>query len=137
MIERSFLDTNVLVYAFDEDSPEKQKRAQLLLERAAVGQAWISPQVLQEFYVATTRKLARPLTHEDAERAVAGLAALPVASVDESSVLAAIARVGRLSISLWDAMIVQAAVESGCRVLLTEDMQHDQEIDGVRISNPF
>ncbi len=58
-------------------------------------------------------------------------------SVDESSVLAAIARAGGLSISLWDAMIVQAAVGSGCRVLLTEDMQRGQEIDGVRISNPF
>ena len=138
MIERSFLDTNLLVYVFDDDCPEKQARAQSLTREAmATGLGRISTQVLMEFYVASTRKLKRPLSHADAELAVTGFATLPVVCVDERSVRTAVARAGRHSLSLWDSMIVQAAVESGCRTLLTEDMQHGREIHGVRVQNPF
>jgi len=138
MSERVFLDTNVLVYVFDGDSQAKQAEAQRLLRSAATrGQACISTQVLQEFYVVTTRKLARPLSHDEAARALIGFAALPVVQVDAKSVMAAVARSGRQSISLWDAMIVQAAIESGCHAILTEDLQHGQEMDGVTIVNPF
>ena len=137
MTERAFLDTNVLVYVFDDDAGPKQERAQSILADAASGGHVVSTQVLQEFFVVATRKLERPLKHEDAADAVAALARLPVANLDAASVLAAIDRVGRHALSLWDALIVQAAVESGCTRLLTEDLQDGQVIDGVRVEDPF
>lgn len=138
MTERSFLDTNVLVYAFDDHEPAKQDIARRLL-REAVMEGWgrTSVQVLQEFYVTATRKLRPPLPHEDAQEAVAQFAELPLIPVDEGSVLSAVARCGRESISLWDSMIVQAAAEGGCRQLLTEDLQDGRLLGGVRITNPF
>jgi predicted nucleic acid-binding protein len=130
MADRAFLDTNVMVYAFDGDAGTKQETAQrILAEAPAEGRYVLSAQVLQEFFVVVTRKLERPVAHEDAARAVA--------QADAASVLAAIDRVGRLGMSLWDALIVQAAVESGCTRLLTEDLQDGQVIDGVRVENPF
>jgi predicted nucleic acid-binding protein len=136
--ERTFLDTNVLVYVFDADAASKQERAQrILAEAPAEARYVLSAQVLQEFYVVVTRKLDRPLAHEDAAQAVRALSQLPVAQADASSVLAAIDRVGRLGMSLWDSLIVQAALESGCTRLLTEDLQDGQVVDGVRVENPF
>lgn len=138
MTERTFLDTNVLVYVFDADAPSKQERARgILVAAARSGLGVVSTQVLQEFYVAVTRKLGRPLSHADAEQAVRGLAELPVASVDTSTVLTAVGRAGGHQLSLWDALIVQTAIESGSTRLFTEDLQDGRVFDGVRIENPF
>lgn len=138
MAERTLLDTNVLVYAFDDDEPAKQRRARDILRDAGrTGGYVFSTQVLSEFYVVVTRRLARPLAPADAERAVGSLAELPVTPVDRHSVVAAVARSRAHSISLWDALIVQSAVESNCTRLLTEDLDAGSEIDGVRIENPF
>lgn len=138
MSERSFLDTNVLVYVFDGDAGQKQTTAQRILTEAAhSGRHVLSTQVLQEFYVTVTRKLARPLPHVDAARTVAALAKLPVAQLDADSILTAIERADAHQLSLWDALIIQAAVESGCARLLSEGFQEGQTIDGVRIENPF
>jgi predicted nucleic acid-binding protein len=80
---RRFFDTNVLVYLFDASAPRKKARAQELLKQAVgEGLALLSTQVLQEFFVAVTRKLLAPLTHEQAERAVRDLAKLPTAQID-------------------------------------------------------
>jgi predicted nucleic acid-binding protein len=134
----SFFDTNILVYLFDGDAPDKRSRAQELLEReVAGGRAILSTQVLQEFYVAVTRKLSEPLSAEVAEQAVRDLAALPVTQVDARMVLSAIGRSRSMKFSFWDALIIEAALASGARRLLTEDLQHGQEIEGVRIENPF
>jgi len=138
MSERVFLDTNVLVYVFDGDAGPKQEIARRILTEAAdSGRHVLSTQVLQEFYVTVTRKLARPLAHLDAAKTVAALAKLPVAQLDGDSVLAAIERADARQLSLWDALIIQAAVESGCTRLLSEDLQDGQTIDGVCIENPF
>jgi len=138
MSERVFLDTKVLVYVFDRDAGAKQAVAKrILAESARSGRYVLSTQVLLEFYVVVTRKLARPLSHADAALTIAALAKLSVTQLDADSVLAAIARVGRRQVSIWDALIVQAAIESGCTKLLTEDMQHGQTIDGVSVENPF
>lgn len=135
---RSFFDTNILVYLFDQDAPDKQRLAQLLLQsEGGKGTAVLSTQVLQEFYVTVTRKLAHPLSPEDAERAVQKLVMLPVTQVDASLVLAAIRRSQALRFSFWDALIVEAAIVSGAQRLLTEDLQHGQRIDGLEIHNPF
>jgi len=134
----AFLDTNVLVYLFDTGAPAKQRRAQEILEgETRDGRVLLSTQVLQEFYVAVTRKLAKPLDGESAERAVHDLAALPTVQVDTPMVLSAVARSRRERLSFWDALIVESAVAGRAGRLLTEDLQHGRVIDGVRIENPF
>lgn len=138
MTDRSFLDTNVLVYLFDRDSRAKQQRArEVLEEEAAGGNGVISTQVLQEFYVSVTRKLAEPLEPEAAFEAARALSLLPVVQVGIDTVLAAILKAQAAQLSFWDALIVQAAVEGGCKRVLTEDLEHGRVIDGVRIENPF
>ena len=105
MTDPVFLDTNLIVYVFDDDEPAKQEVARTVLASSTrEGTARISIQVLQEFYVAVTRKLQRPLSHTEAEAAVVGLSALPVVSMDEQSVMTAVSRCGRESISLWDSV---------------------------------
>jgi len=133
-----FLDTNVLVYMFDADASEKQARAQRLFEQLAHEcRILISTQVLQEFYVITTRKLAVPLTSLEAERAVRDLAALTLIPIDTQIILAAIKTSNRYHFSFWDGLIVQAARVGGARILYSEDLQDGQVIDSLRIQNPF
>ncbi len=135
---RAFFDTNVLVYLFDEDAPANKARAQKLLEEeVSRGQAVLSTQVLEEFYVSVTRKLAEPLESEMAERAVRDLAALPLIQIDAQMILAAIRRSRDLQLSFWDALIIEAAITSGADRLFTEDLRHGQQIESVRIENPF
>ena len=135
---RSFLDTNVLVYAVDEDVPRKKEAADRLIEEEALaGRAILSTQVLQEFYVVSTRRLKRPLSPERAERAVRALATLPVVPIDPRIILAAIARVHRMTVSFWDALIIDAATAGGATTLYSEDLQDGLEIDGLTIRNPF
>ncbi len=135
---RTFFDTDVLVYLFDSDAPDKRALARSLLRQEAdAGRAAVSTQVLQEFFVTVTRKLAVPVGHEQAERAVRSLAELSVVQSDVGLVLAGIELTRRLQISLWDALIVGAALQSGSTVLYTEDLQHGQRIDGLTVANPF
>ena len=136
MSGRAFLDTNVLVYLFDRDTPAKQRRAREVLETEG-GSAAVSTQVLQEFYVTVTRKLGQPLAEKDAEAAVRDLAALEVVPVDTPLVLAAIARSRGDRISLWDALVVESALHAGCRRLLTEDLQDGRLFGRIRVENPF
>lgn len=133
-----FLDTNILVYLFDSGSPVKQKRAREIVdEHARTGRALLSTQVLQEFYVAVTRKLTKTLDEATAERAVHDLAVLPTVRIDIPMILAAVARSRCGHFSLWDALIVEAAIAGGARRLYSEDLQHGRTIEGVLIENPF
>jgi predicted nucleic acid-binding protein len=135
---RTFFDTNVLVYVFDRDSPDRSRRAhELMREHVASGGLLISTQVLQEFYVSITRKLARPLPEDAALAALRRLATLPTVQVDGRLVLEAARRSQVLRLSFWDTLIVQAALEGGATRLLSEDLQHGRSIDGVAIQNPF
>ena len=134
--ERRFTDTNVLVYLFDADSPGKQARAQELLH-----DEWdrlvVSVQVLGEFYVTVTRKLARPLAAGAAAQAVDAFCRLRVEAIHPAMVRSAVSRSRSTRLSYWDALIVESALSAGAGVLFTEDLQHGQEIDGLRIVNPF
>ncbi len=135
---RSFFDTNVLLYLFDNSEPEKKSRAQEVTEQEIqANRAVLSTQVLQEFYVNATRKLASPLPPEVAEARVRDFSQLPLVRVDAPMILAAIERSHRMSFSFWDALIVEAALSTGADRLLTEDLQHGQEIEILRIENPF
>jgi predicted nucleic acid-binding protein len=135
-----FLDTNILVYAFDTSEPGKRARALELLtavlERRTLI-AVLSTQVLQEFYVTVVRKLARPLSALEAEEVVRNLTQLPVVQIDEGMVLDAIASSRSEQLSLWDALILEAARCGGCETLLTEDLQAERVYGGVTVSNPF
>lgn len=97
----------------------------------------VSPQVLREVYVAATRKLSSPLSQEAAREAVRALGVYCTVQESSEMILSAISRNQRFSISLWDALIVEAAIAGGAGQILTEDLQHGQLIDGVRINNPF
>lgn len=133
-----FFDTNVLVYLFDNDAPSKREQARALFQRhVQAGSLLISTQVLQELYVTLTRKLAVPLPEPDAREVITSLAELPVAQNDASTVLAAIDLSQRRQLSFWDALIIEAARRGGANVLLSEDLQHGQDIEGVRVENPF
>lgn len=136
MAERIFIDTNVLLYADDLDAGDKRETAQSLLYQAYVdGNGVLSTQVLQEFFVASTRKLGVPA--EIARRKVELLSRLDVVTIQPSLILDAIDLHRLHALSFWDALIVRAAAASGCRRLLTEDMQSGQVIAGVKIENPF
>jgi predicted nucleic acid-binding protein len=139
MTGRTFLDSNVLVYSVDE-SPAEQAKHTLAVEVLSGGQAEdlvVSTQVLQEFYVVTTRKLKSPLSEERAARAVRAIAKLDVVGVDVPLVLAAVDTSRTAKISLWDALIIEAASRAGCERVLSEDLNAGQVMHGVRIENPF
>jgi predicted nucleic acid-binding protein len=138
MKERVFLDTNILVYLFDTDDPAKQRRAQdLLSNRELRPRLILSTQVLQEFYVSVTRKLAAPLDPEAAFQAVQSLTALPVVQIDPALILLAIQRSGKVKVSFWDALIVEAALAADATFLYSEDFQDGLAFGKLRIVNPF
>lgn len=135
---RSFVDTNVLVYCFDAGAPAKRKRALAIMEGDVdVGDLVLSTQILQEFYVTVTRKLKRPLSRKDAAAAVEDLARLPVVQIDLAMVLASIADCQKHQLSLWDTLVLQAALTAGCERVLTEDLQHGFAFGSLRVENPF
>jgi predicted nucleic acid-binding protein len=138
MTGRTFLDSNVLVYSVDDSPAEEVKHATAVeLVSARPEDLVLSTQVLQEFYVVTTRKLKNPLSEERATKAVRGLAKLDVVGVDVPLVLAAVDTSRTAKISLWDALIIEAASRAGCERVLSEDLNAGQVIRGVRIENPF
>jgi predicted nucleic acid-binding protein len=135
-VERTFIDTNVIVYADDRSAGEKSERArQLLHELMSSRSGVVSLQVLQEYFVVATRKLGVPA--ELARRKIELLSNLDVVRPDVTDVLAAIDLTRLRSISFWDALIVRAAENAGCTVLASEDLQDGEVISGVRVQNPF
>lgn len=136
MTVRAFVDTNVLVYAFDDGEPAKRDRARALLT-APPAALVISAQVIGEFYVVVTRKLARPLDKEQASAAVTELLRFPVVPIDGDLVRAAVSTARAQQLSYWDALIVEAAAASGCDRVLSEDLSHGTSLRTVRVENPF
>lgn len=136
--EQTFVDTNVLVYAYNASDAAKQRAAQ-----AALVDLWdsrtgvLSTQILQEFYSVTTGKSKPPMTPSEARDVVSLYSAWPVVLIDPSLILNA-SRLGEQHrLSFWDALIVEAARTAGATRLLTEDLSHGQSIEGVRVENPF
>ena len=140
MAERqvTFVDTNVLTYAYDRSETGKQPVAKAYLRalwRTRTGT--LSTQVLQEFYVVATRKLRAPMRRTTARRIVSLYAEWPVVQVDPPLILAASELEERHTLSFWDALVVEAAHRAGATRLVTEDLQAGQRIGGVTIENPF
>ena len=133
---RSFFDTNVLIYADDKAAPAKQRKAlDLVVAHRRARTGVVSLQVLQEYFVAVTKKLG--VDAAIARRKVELLAEFDVASPEVGDILAAIDLHRLHGFSFWDALILRAAEQAGCSVLFSENMQNTREIDGVRIVNPF
>lgn len=135
---RVFFDTNVLVYLFDHNAPEKQHKAQRLLQtHSEDGSLLLSTQVLQEFYVAVTRKLSVPLGGPEALEAVRRFASFSLTQVDAALVVRAAERSQREMFSFWDGLILEAALAGGATRLLSEDMQHGRKVSDLVVENPF
>ena len=136
MSTRTFVDTNVLVYANDPADPGKQRRARETL-RAHADDLVISAQVLSELYTVVTRRLQTPMSAPEARAVVDELRSFPVVSIDERLVIDAIDISTNGGFAYWDGLILAAARAGGCDSVLTEDLSHDAVIAGVRIENPF
>lgn len=138
MNAKVFFDTNVLVYAFDKSEPDKGATARgLIRDFGTEGNLVLSTQVLQEFYVTVTKSRKLMLTKEQAEDIVNDLAQFPLVQVDKAIISRAMKRHQSDTFSFWDSLIVEAALQSGCSRLLSEDMQNGLIIDKLTISNPF
>ena len=131
-----FLDTNILVYAQDQDSPVKRRRSrEVIAALAQSGTGVISTQVLQEFYVTVTRKLGvAPLA---AKRVLQTFTIFEIVQTSPDLIERAIDCSVLNTISFWDALIVAAAASSGCAIVYSEDLNADQTIQGVRVENPM
>lgn len=137
---REFLDTNILIYAHDLSPGQETKRhtAISLIRRLMEDRrACISVQVLQEFYVAVTRKIGRPLPSQEALEAVEDFMKWPLHEPSAEDVRMAVLTSQRRRLSLRDALIVHSAASLGCCILWSEDLNAGQLIEGVRISTPF
>lgn len=133
MAALTFIDTNVLAYAYDADSGDKRERAREVL--AEIDGAVVSTQVLLELFAVLTRKLG--LDRDAAEEALESLMGLEVVATDTRLLREGLRISRQHDISHWDAMVIAAASASGCEILLTEDLNDGQVIEGVRLVNPF
>ena len=132
-----FVDTNVILYAQDPREPSKQSAAAAWLARCwRTSCGRLSSQVLHETYV-NLRRMAPTLPVSDCRAVVRRYRSWGAWQVDEATVEQAWDVQDRLGFSYWDALMVAAAQMQGCALLLTEDLQHDQRIDKLRIVNPF
>jgi predicted nucleic acid-binding protein len=133
-----FIDSNVLVYAYCADVPEKQRVAQELVEDCLrYGIGFISPQVLGEFFVTITKKVIRGISDEDARREMENFQGLTVVDIDRDMVMKALDIKVRYKIHYWDALIIASAQRAGCRTIMSEDLAHGQKYGNIVVSNPF
>ena len=134
----TFVDTNVLVYAYDASDAVRQERAaEVLRELWRSRTGVLSTQVLTEFYAVATRKLSPPISRADARSIVDLYATWRVVPVDATLIMGASLLEERHRLSIWDAMIVEAARRGGATLLYSEDLQAGRRIGGIEIRNPF
>jgi len=137
MNDKTFVDTNVLVYAHDVDAGPKRAIAATVLRELWDAQLGVlSMQVLQEFYVNVTRKIGAPLS-KDAARLVVNTYATWCIETTPAEISAAFRIEDESRLGFWDALIVAAAAKAGAVRILSEDLNPQQMIAGVRVENPF
>ena len=132
-----FLDTNVLVYAYDVADARKHRIAQDLLRRAVGGEFLTSGQVLAEFAATLLHKLSPPLGQKDITSVLDGLSPIRLVSVDGGTVRRAVETRAAYGVHLYDALILATAERAGCARVWSEDMNSGQEYFGVTVRNPF
>ncbi len=139
MNDRFFLDTNIFAYSFDPHATKKAQRAkQLILQGISTRKGVVSYQVVQEFFNLALRKFPEPMTIAEAEQYLTNVLR-PLLAVQSSQTLfmQALQVNGRSRLSWYDSLIVAAALESQCKLLYTEDLQHGQRFGELQIQNPF
>jgi len=137
MSDKTFIDSNILIYAYDLDAGPKHAKAAGILESLwELNLGVLSTQVLQEFYVNVTRKIARPLARKSA-RAIVEAYAIWCVNTTPDELMAAFQIEDDSRIGFWDALIVAVAVKAGARRILSEDLNPGRKFAGVRIENPF
>ncbi len=133
-----FIDTNILVYAHDRSAGEKHQVARdLIREMWKTGNGSLSVQVLQEFYVTVTRKVASPLPIEAATEIIRDLSFWQVYAPSAEDVLGAIDIQRSYQVSFWDAMVIHSAKCLSCTVIWSEDLSDGQVYENVQVKNPF
>lgn len=134
-----FLDTNILVYQFDRSAPIKQRRAeeiikQCILEESAV----ISSQVVQEFMNVSLKKFETPLSAEDLGAVLDNILEPFCAHFPTFEFYKRTLKLHALnSISFYDALIIQAAIDLDCKLLYSEDLQDGRQFGPLTLKNPF
>jgi len=139
MSAKFFLDTHVFVYSFDRRNPTKQKKAQSLIDKALSDHSGlISSQVVQEFLNVALRKFEKPLPLPES-RAYLDVVLAPLCEVFPSVQLYhhALELQDQAGFGFYDSLIIASAAEGSCKILYSEDLQHNQRIAGLTIQNPF
>ncbi|HEX3554815.1 MAG TPA: PIN domain-containing protein [Thermoanaerobaculia bacterium] len=136
MTARYFVDTNVFIYADDESAGPKRDQARELIREIMSSRAGVlSLQVLQEYFSAATKKLGIPAA--DARQRIEWLSRWDVVILGVEDLLTAVDLHRLHGFSIWDALVIRAALKAGCRVLYSEDLQDGRRIDGLEVVNPF
>lgn len=133
-----FVDTNILVYAYDMSAGKKHEIAkELLKELWDTRKGGLSTQVLQEFYVTITKKVKRPLSHSQALQIISDLGVWKLDTPDVGDILEAIKISQRYMISFWDSLIICSAINLNCDIIWSDDLNSEQYFDKVKVINPF
>jgi len=138
MKDKFFIDTNIIVYAFDKHDVEKSRKAQDLIKLAHKGEGCISFQVVQEFLNVALKKFEVSLTPDDAKIYLSKIL-YPLCEVfpSENLYFSTIEIMERWRFSFYDSLIITAAIDADCRILYSEDLKHNQKIYELTITNPF
>lgn len=138
MSDKIFIDTNILVYAYDLDAGIKHETAsKTVSELWETKSAIISTQVLQEFYITLTKKIPKPLAGNTVRGIIMSYLSWEIIVNEPKLILQASEIEETYKISFWDALIVAAAFSGNAGTILTEDLNHGQYIEGILINNPF
>ena len=137
MSDADFLDTNVLVYAYDERDPQKQHRARQLLQGGIAGRVVISTQVLAEFAAIMLHKVSPPATADAVIEALDALASIRLTIPDAELIRRAVEARSSYGVHFYDGMIIAAAERAGCARIWSEDFNEGQKYFGVTVANPF
>ena len=138
MADKFFVDTNILIYAHDRSAGIKHERARHAIERLwTTGQGVLSTQILQELCINLRRKLVRPLPVDEVRRLIQDYLSWEIVVNSPEAVLQSLEIEMRYKISFWDALVLQAAEQSGAAVLYSEDLAAGQHYGPVQVVNPL
>jgi len=138
MSVRAFLDTNVIVYSFDNRDPRKQEKALSILNMFFTQDCYyISTQIVQEFCNVALTKMHSRMDLSTVREFIGTFPEQRVCDIDMSTIDYALHVKDSFGYSFWDSLVLASAVRAGCSMLYTEDMSHGQVIEGVTIQNPF
>ena len=133
-----FIDTNIIVYAYDNHFPDKQQRArEIIISAVRSGNGVLSTQVLGEFFTVVTRKIKMPLSVRNTRSIIKYMGNMRVQEIDLLIVERALDTLEQYKISYWDSLIIAAAERAQCKRILSEDLNAGQKYHGIEIINPF